>query len=97
MAFTVDPLKFSQTGGNYPSDEVPIILKKYCAVEVLNALVIIANVAPLGKKAGKGGGAGYSPGGKPPASGKPGKPLGGGKPKRRGKPRRPDDQPKKDR
>lgn len=92
MAFTVKPLKFSQTGGpgysgNYPSDElVPIALKKDCAVEVLNSLVIIANVAPRGKKAGKGGAAGYSLGDKPPVPGKPGtppgkpgKPLGGGK------------------
>lgn len=83
--------------GEYASDEeVQIKLKKYCAVELLNAMIInLGMVPPPGKKAGKDGGtestrrikspAPGKPPGRPP--GKPGKLLGGGKPKAAGKPR----------
>src|SRR2546426_796724 len=62
---------------DYGSDEViQIILKKYCAVELLNALIIALGIVPPGKKGkgkgGKGGGGGGYPygGGKPPTPGK---------------------------
>ena len=71
-----DPKPYSYYG-DYGSDEViSVILKKYAAVELLNALIIaLGIVPPPGKGKGKGGGAGYPYGGKPPG----GKPLGGSK------------------
>ena len=51
--------------GDYGSDEVvAIVLKKYCAVELLNALIIALGVVPPGGKSkgkGKGKGKGKDP------------------------------------
>jgi hypothetical protein len=35
---------------------IQIILRKYCAVELLNALIIALGIVPPGKKKGKGKG-----------------------------------------
>jgi hypothetical protein len=61
---------------DYASDEtVKVNLRKYCAVELLNALIFSpATVPPLGKKGkgkgAKGGGGGGGYGGTPPTPGK---------------------------
>ena len=80
--------------GDYGSDEVvSLILKKYCAVELLNALIIALGIVPppgkgkgKGGKGGKGGGGGggYPYGGTPPAPGRPPAPT--GKPPAPGRP-----------
>ncbi|MGH8543257.1 MAG: hypothetical protein ACREX3_06420 [Gammaproteobacteria bacterium] len=79
-------------GGQYGKQEVvAIILKRYTAVDLLNALIIALGIVPIGKKKGKGkkdGGGGYPYGGKSPGGVKPpggGKRPGGGKPPGGGK------------
>ncbi|MGI9168042.1 MAG: hypothetical protein ACR2G5_16965 [Pyrinomonadaceae bacterium] len=51
------PMPYYPYYGDYRSDEVVgVILKKYCAVELLNALIIaLGIVPPAGKGKGKGG------------------------------------------
>ena len=76
--------------GDYGSDEVvAIIIKKYNAVELLNALIIALGIVrlPVRKRGVRAAVAGAYPyGGKPPAPGRPpapGKPPGSGRPRLR--------------